>query len=144
MNTIDLPPAPHSIAATNDAVWITGLLDDVVWRIDPDTGEIVTTTPAGRGASGIAVGETGVWVANAIDGTISRLDLSTARVVYTIVVEGRPTGVAVGTGGVWVIADVRVPPADAASDGVTFGLIADCRGGSHPHVTSSSLALSFH
>jgi len=100
-----LPFAPHSIAAGEGGVWVTGSIDDVVGRIDPATGRITATIDVPRGAAGIAAGLGGVWVASALDHSVSRIDPRTGEVVATVDVDGSPHEVAVGAGGVWITAD---------------------------------------
>lgn len=107
-------------------MWVTGLLDDVVWRVDPDRGEIVATVAVGRGASGLFADEGTVWVANSIDGTVSRIDPATNSVVTTITVGGRPVDVALGDGDVWVASDTRDAHGGVDAE-ISIGLLADCR-----------------
>ena len=40
-----LPFAPRSIAAGEGGVWVTGSIDDVVGRLDPETGRLTATVP---------------------------------------------------------------------------------------------------
>ena len=122
--TIALPSVPHSIAATDEAVWVTALLDDVVWRIDPATNEVVTTIPVGRGAGGVAADASGVWVAASLDGTVTRIDPRTNAVAETIDVGGRPVDISAGPSGVWVVSDRA--SAQAEDDALKIGVIRDC------------------
>jgi YVTN family beta-propeller protein len=82
---------------------VTGVLDDVVWRVDADSGQVTDTISVGRAPAGIAVTGDGVWVTAMVDGTVTRLDPETRKVVQTIEVGGRPRGVAVADGSVWVV-----------------------------------------
>ena len=107
---------------------MTSLLDDVVWRVDTTTDEIVTTIPVGRGAAGIAVDESGVWVGNSLDGTVTRIDPRTNAVVETIEVGGRPVDITIGPMGIWVAA-AQTPGAPAPDEGaIRIGVIRDCYG----------------
>jgi streptogramin lyase len=105
LGTTMLPFAPHSIAAGEGAVWVTGSIDDVVARLDSRTGRRNRTIPVGRGAGGVAVGAGSVWVASALAREVTRIDPVTGDVVARIPVDGAPRQVAVGAGGVWVTAD---------------------------------------
>ena len=49
LGTTALPFAPRSVAAGEGGVWVTGLIDDVVARLDPGTGKTVQTIDVGRG-----------------------------------------------------------------------------------------------
>ena len=89
----------------------------VVYRLDPATGDVESTTPVGREPNGIAAGLGSVWVVNADDGTLERLDPVTAESLDTIHLGEPPIGIgplfdpkgvgsgggiAVGEGSVWV------------------------------------------
>jgi outer membrane protein assembly factor BamB len=106
LGTTALPFAPRSVAAGEGGVWVTGLIDDVVARLDPGTGKTVQTIDVGRGASGVAAGAGAVWVASALDREVSRIDPASGEVVARIPVDGAPREIAVGAGGVWVTTDV--------------------------------------
>src|SRR3989442_3456835 len=76
---------PFDIAATDNAVWITGYWADQLARIDPKTNEVVARLTVPDGASGVAVSDEAVWVASTIAGELSRIDPMTNRVVASIV-----------------------------------------------------------
>jgi len=100
-----LPSAPRSIAAGEGGVWVTGLIDDVLIRLDPSTGRRLEVIDVGRGATGVAAGAGAVWVACALDREVWRIDPESGEVEARIPVDGAPREVAVGAGGVWVTAD---------------------------------------
>ena len=75
---------PFDIAATDNAVWITGYWADQLARIDPKTNEVVARLTVPDGASGVAVSDEAVWVASTIAGVVSRIDPTTNRVVARI------------------------------------------------------------
>ena len=74
---------------------------DMLVRIDPETNEIVSTTPVGQAASGVAATDRHVWVTSFADGSVWRIDPQT-RDTLRIPVGGSPTGVAAGAEGVLV------------------------------------------
>jgi YVTN family beta-propeller protein len=93
---------PTSIAAEEDAMWVTDAQDGSVARIDPRTRTVVEHISVGSQPSGVAIGGGAVWVANSLDGTVSRIDPKTNTVVQTIRGIVTPTAVAAGFGSVWV------------------------------------------
>jgi len=100
LRTISVGTAPSSLVARGGVLWAAITGDDVVARIDADSGA-VRTIPVGDGPEALAVGADAVWVANRLDGTISRIDPDTAD-VETISVGNAPAGIAVADGIVWV------------------------------------------
>jgi virginiamycin B lyase len=84
---------------------VTDASADVVWKVDPHTGEVLRTFSTGADPSGIAVGFGSVWIASGGDGTVWRLDPVTGIAQAKIDVGGSPAGVAVGAGRVWVTVD---------------------------------------
>ena len=60
--TIPVGRGPNSIAAGNDAVWVTSAIDDALWRIDPRTNRVVARIPLAGVPRAVAVGAGGVWV----------------------------------------------------------------------------------
>jgi YVTN family beta-propeller protein len=88
------------------SVWQTDYENDVLVRIDPVAGKLVTSIPVASAPAGVAVTEGSVWVANEHNGSVQRVDPATNHVIATITVG--PTGSAgpqiltAGPGGVWV------------------------------------------
>jgi YVTN family beta-propeller protein len=106
LDTIEFPFAiGRGIAAGGGALWVAGLLDDIVARVDARTGRITDRIPVGRGPVGLALSDGGLWVANQLDRTVSLVDVRRRRVVDTIPVGGAPVELAVGAGGVWAAVD---------------------------------------
>jgi DNA-binding beta-propeller fold protein YncE len=106
LDTIEFPFAiGRGIAAGGRALWVAGLLDDVVARVDARTGRVTDRIPVGRGPVGLALSEDGLWVANQLDRTVSLVDVPRRRVVRTIDFGGAPVALAVGAGGVWAAID---------------------------------------
>jgi YVTN family beta-propeller protein len=97
-----LAHAPAAIAVGADSVWAIDGEQDVVRRIDPDSGKVLRTTRAGNAPVAVTVGEGAVWVANGDDDSVSRIDPRTSSVTKAISVGDQPAGVATGAGSVWV------------------------------------------
>jgi streptogramin lyase len=94
-------PLPAGVAVGDGLVWVTGLHDHSLRRIDPRTTRVVgDPIDIGRLPRDVAVGEGAVWTANKHDNTVSRVDFGTGE-VRTIRVGKAPVDVAVGAGSVW-------------------------------------------
>jgi peptide/nickel transport system substrate-binding protein len=100
--TIELDSRPGSVAASEDAVWVTNPDIGTVTRIDPIEQELRGSVPVGENPTGIAVGEDAVWVVESGGPSVSRISPATNEVVDTIPVGNGPADVAVGLGSVWV------------------------------------------
>ena len=88
------------------SVWQTDYENDVLVRIDPVTGKVVTRIPVAAAPEGVAVTEGSVWVANEHNGAVQRIDPATNKVVATIpvgpIAPNGPQIMTAGPGGVWV------------------------------------------
>jgi YVTN family beta-propeller protein len=102
VKAIPLAHAPAAIAVGADSVWAIDGEQDVVRRIDPDSGKVLRTIRAGNAPVAITVGEGAVWVANGDDDSVSRIDPRTSSVTKAISVGDQPAAVATGGGSVWV------------------------------------------
>jgi YVTN family beta-propeller protein len=96
----------QGIAFTPGAIWVaydekknenTG-----VFRLDPNTNQIVTAIQTGKSAGAAAVGNGAVWIGNFGDNSVTRIDPETNRVVATVTVGKYPFGLDVGEGSLWV------------------------------------------
>ncbi len=88
------------------SVWQTDNENDVLVRIDPATGKVVTRIPVAAAPAGVAVTAGSVWVANEHNGSVQRIDPTTNRVVATIpvgpIAPAGPQIMTAGPGGIWV------------------------------------------
>ena len=71
----------HTLATTDDAVWVTNYQAESVSRIDPATNEVTTIAGVGSGV-GITVGDGHVWAATGTG--IAKIDPQTATIVGTV------------------------------------------------------------
>ena len=101
-----LPSAPGPVSAGAGAVWVAGVLEDVVWRVDPGSGKVTDTIPVGRAVSDVVAGPEGIWTTSPIDGTVTRIDPRRRRVTAVIRVGGLPQGIAADGSDVWVASRV--------------------------------------
>ena len=96
---LHIDPATNSVVATIQdagfgvygnvrvgpgAVWVTSFANDTVYRIDPDTHEVVAEIEVGANPEGLLVTDDAVWVANHRGGSISQIDPATNAVVATL------------------------------------------------------------
>jgi DNA-binding beta-propeller fold protein YncE len=92
---------PLRLDAGPKAVWVTSEEDGALTRLDPETGEVLSTRSLGRGASGVAVGSKWVWVTNPERGSLMRLEPRSGR-EKDIRVPGEPSPIALGGNRVWL------------------------------------------
>jgi YVTN family beta-propeller protein len=121
VNATPLAHPPSAVAVGAGSVWAIDRDDEVVRRIDPDSGKVLRSLRAGHAPVALAVGEGAVWVANADDDSVSRIDPRTSTVTKAISVGDQPAAVATGAGSVWVAnsGDGSVSRIDPRTDGVT-------------------------
>jgi len=92
---------PLRLDAGPKAVWVTSEEDGTLTRLDPDSGEVVSTRPLGKGVSGVAVGGKWTWVTNPERGVLLRLEPRSGR-VKEIPIPGEPGPIALGGNRVWL------------------------------------------
>jgi YVTN family beta-propeller protein len=102
VRSVALPRAPAAMAVGFGSVWATDNEQDLVRRIDPDSGRTIRKIRTGNDPVAIAAGHDAVWVTNRGDGSLSRIDPRTNSVIRAISVGESPVAVAVGEGAVWV------------------------------------------
>ena len=103
--TIRVGDNPVEVAIGGGAVWVANKDSGSVSRVDPDTGDVATTS-VGDQPFGVAYGEDHVWVTSGGDDEVWRLDPETGRRSGRVVtLPGQPTGVTVADGSVWVTAN---------------------------------------
>ncbi len=97
----------QGIAFTPGAIWVA--YNDErknqnfgIFRVDPNTNQMVTSVRTGKEAAGVAAGEGAVWISNFGENSVSRVDPETNRVTATIAVGKNPFELDVGEGSVWV------------------------------------------
>jgi DNA-binding beta-propeller fold protein YncE len=110
----NIPWKEGSIAVVVDFgfVWMTNNEKNELYRIDPETNGVLSTTPLNNRPRFLASGEGAIWVLNQGDGTVQRIDGKTGAVVATIdTVPGYRGGgdIVVGGGYVWVTLKGNLP-----------------------------------
>jgi serine/threonine-protein kinase len=104
VQTIDLDTIIVDIEAGEGGVWLLGLEDDLVRRIEPATNAVSEAFRVGRIPEGLGVGAGAVWVTSSRDGTVTRYDVATSDVA-TVEVGGAAGQIVVADGAVWATVD---------------------------------------
>ncbi|MEP7127709.1 MAG: hypothetical protein ABI729_02525 [Chitinophagales bacterium] len=103
-------PEPCGAGAVGfGSLWIASCNDKSIYRIDKNSGEILSIIPTGLadhfGELSIAVGAGSVWVLSDKEGTLSRIDPETNMVVNYITVKSGSSCAVFGFGSVWITND---------------------------------------
>jgi DNA-binding winged helix-turn-helix (wHTH) protein len=99
--TFDVGPGPSGIAVTEDAVWVAHFWNDELWRLDPDTKQVVARIPVGQGAYDVKAGLGAIWVTSVDSRTITRVDPQTNSVSATFQLTFPAQKLAIGDDTVW-------------------------------------------
>jgi YVTN family beta-propeller protein len=102
VSAIRLQRAPAAIAMGAGSVWATDNEQDLVRRIDPDSGHTIRSIRVGSDPVAIAADDHAVWVANRGDGSLSRIDPRGNVVTKAISVGDSPVAVALAANSIWV------------------------------------------
>jgi virginiamycin B lyase len=117
--TFEAPLGASALRYFEDALWASDSVNEVVHRLDVNSGAEVATIDVGDGARFLAVGEGAVWVMNNRAGTVSQIDPVSNTVAATIVVSEHEVNggdIAVGGGFVWArVSDVVLAQIDPAT-----------------------------
>ncbi|MBK8084175.1 MAG: hypothetical protein IPK28_10265 [Devosia sp.] len=106
---IALPGGSSGIAFEGDSAWVAGRNE--VYRIDPASNAVVSSTPVCDRPSTIAAGEGSIWVHCRNDGMVDRIDSWTGSVTGSLDVGVRGPGMVdltAGGGSLW-LATLVVP-----------------------------------
>lgn len=69
--------SPSDVAVGFDSVWVSDSTADVVYRVDPDTGAVVTEIAVTGGPTSLAVTADAVWVTKPATGQVRSIDPDT-------------------------------------------------------------------
>ena len=90
------------LAAAGGSVWVAGLSDGDVIRVDPRRGRVLERVAAGPRIFNLAVSPGAIWAISNVLGTLTRIDTRTGKVGAPLQVGAAPYDVAWGFGSVWV------------------------------------------
>ena len=121
---VSLPSSGAGVTVAYGSVWITSPIDGELYRIDPKTNAIVSTTKLRREPRYLTSGADSIWVLNSGDATVQRVNGTTAEVTATIepTKGGNKGDIAFGGGYVWLSFPRAgaVLQIDPGSNGVTY------------------------
>ncbi len=104
---IALPKPCSGVTFGNSYVWVTAASNGELYRIDPLTNHIASTTMLHGASHILASGEDTIWIAYDTEGVVERIDAKTADIAATIKTGSTDMesdgDIAVGGGFVWVI-----------------------------------------
>ncbi len=116
--------APQATVFDGSYVWVTDSAQDVVYKIDASSQEVVGTCGTGVGPRGLMFDGAHIWVANSSDGTVTEYLASascTRLATYPTVVgdptSAGPTAIAFDGTNVWVANQANGTVAELSSSG---------------------------
>jgi streptogramin lyase len=105
---------PEAIVVGSEGVWVVGRFDQVITRVDPESGSVQTTIPFGApipavGSSTIhaptsdaMLDQAGLWVTDSLEGKVWRIRRAEETIQDTITAGRGALAIASGEGSVWV------------------------------------------
>jgi virginiamycin B lyase len=102
--TITVAPEISSVVVANGSVWATVYARNELYRIDPRTNALSSTTRLHDIPRVLTAGEGSIWVLNEGDSSVQRIDANNGKLLATIKTGLRPGAgsIAMGGGYVWV------------------------------------------
>jgi ABC-type transport system substrate-binding protein/DNA-binding SARP family transcriptional activator/sugar lactone lactonase YvrE len=92
----------YGVIRVHEPDGLSGIGENAVGLIDPDSGLITERYPVGRSPSAVVGGGGSVWIANAAEGTVTRIDRGSDQPVRVIPVGESPAALAFAGGSLWV------------------------------------------
>lgn len=114
---ISLPSSGAGVTVAHGTVWVTGPIKGELYRVDPATNTVVSSTKLGRSPRYVTADDDSVWVFNQGDGTVQRIDGFSGQLIATIDTGfvGGNGEIYAGGGYVWLsvplLAFVQIDPA---------------------------------
>jgi outer membrane protein assembly factor BamB len=94
--------ALSSVALGHGSVWLTDSREDVLYRLDPETGATQAEISVSGGPTSVATDERWVWVTSPGTGKLHRVDPRTEVPGEFVLTGSVPSVVVAGPSGVWV------------------------------------------
>jgi branched-chain amino acid transport system substrate-binding protein len=91
-----------SLVVSGGAAWAVDPYGGVLYRVELEGRNVVTTVRVGHGAESVAAGPGAIWVANPVAGEVLRVDPRQGRVVARLPFGNPPLGLAAAGNQVWV------------------------------------------
>jgi YVTN family beta-propeller protein len=98
----DVGGSPQAVAVAGNDVWVTGVDDGVLTRINAVTNRVVGRVPVGIQPAAVVATADQVWVANSADNTVQRIDPTTDKAADPISVGDGPDGLLLDQDVLWV------------------------------------------
>ncbi|UOR09387.1 YncE family protein [Qipengyuania flava] len=122
--TVEMPRPCGTMAMEAGSLWVGNCEGGELYRIGPDTGQVLARIPAGIGPSGeqnVVGGAGAVWAPNQAAGTITRIDPATNSITAEIAVAPGTTFLAYGFDALWAVSSAggTLQRIDPASNTVT-------------------------
>jgi DNA-binding SARP family transcriptional activator/DNA-binding beta-propeller fold protein YncE len=95
----DLSSSAYAIAASAGAVWVAS--GNSIYKIDPSTKEIVSSSKWGAGINDVAVHAGSIWIATSFE-SVTRISMQDFRDTGQAVLGVIPASLAIAHGSVWV------------------------------------------
>jgi branched-chain amino acid transport system substrate-binding protein len=91
-----------SLVVSGGAAWAVDPYGGVLYRVELEGRNVVTTVRVGHGAESVTAGPGAIWVANPVAGEVLRVDPRQERVVARLPFGNPPLGLAAAGNQVWV------------------------------------------
>lgn len=119
---VEMPHPCGTMALAFGSLWVADCDGGEVYRIDPQTAQVLARIPAGVGPSGemnVVAGAGAVWAPSQTAGKVARIDPATNTVAASIAVASDTSYMAFGFGALWTVSGKgetlqRVDPATGA------------------------------
>ena len=100
---------PDWLAIGEDQVWTNSKPTDFVFRMDPNSNQVVAAVPVPKPCSGLIIAAGTLWAPSCEENVIYRIDIATNKVVAKVPVGVANTegGIAFGAGSVWMPSDPK-------------------------------------
>jgi branched-chain amino acid transport system substrate-binding protein len=109
-----------SLAIADGAAWAVDPYGGVLYRVELEGRNVVTTVPVGHGAQSVAAGHGAIWVANPVAGVVLRIDPRQQRIAARLPFGNPPLSLASAGNQVWVTvggsSEATVSAASSCSD----------------------------
>lgn len=128
--SVEIPRPCGTMAMAFGSLWVANCVDGDIYRIDPETAQVLARIPAEVGPSGelnVVAGAGSIWAPSETTGKVSRIDPETDSVAATIEVAPGTSYLAFGYDALWAASSKgqtlqRVDPlTDAVTDTITLG-----------------------
>lgn len=101
--------SPDWLAIGENQVWTNSKPTDFVFRMDPNTNEVVASVPVPKPCSGLIIAAGTLWAPSCEENVLYRIDVATNKVVAKVPVGVANTegGIAFGAGSIWMPSDPK-------------------------------------